>query len=103
FSPEHRWTGRTRYSQPLQAGQRTQLLQHLNLPQSTGPSQAWLTEFEDPWPYGKAPGDVYFYPSADPTQHSRDLSAAGKSFDPTLALVIAGFIARPLFQRRKSR
>jgi hypothetical protein len=102
FSAADRWTGKTRYSQPLQAEQRTQLLQHLNLPRFTGPSQVWLTEFEDSWPYGKAPGDVYFSPAADQAKFSRDLSAAGKSFDPTLVLVIAGVMARPLFQRIKS-
>ncbi len=103
FSPTHRWTGKTRYSQPLQKDQRTQLLRHLNLPESTGPTQAWLTEFEDAWPYGKAPGDVYFFPSANQGKLSRNLSAAGKSFDPTLAAVIGVFLARPLFRRRKSR
>lgn len=102
FSPEQRWTGKTRYSQPLQRDQRTDLLRHLKLPESTAPSQAWLTEFEDAWPYGKAPGDVYFSPSEDQGKLARDLSAAGKSFDPTLVIVIAGFIARPLFRRKKA-
>ena len=100
---EHKWPGKTRYSQPLQMDPQTNLLRHLNMPESTGPSQAWLTEFEDSWPYGKAPGDVYFSPSADQGKLSRDLSAAGQSFDPTLAAVIGVFFARPLFRRRKIR
>lgn len=103
FSPDQRWTGKTRYSKPLEEEQRTQLLDHLNLPQTTGLPRVWLTEFEDAWPYGKAPGDVYFAPAADQGKLTRDLSDAGKSADPTLALVIAAFIARPLFRWRKIR
>ena len=102
FSQTQRWTGKTRYSRPLQNEQRTRLLQHLCLPDSSGPSQAWLTEFENDWAYGTAPGDVYFSPSQDQGKLSRDLSAAGKSFDPTLALLVVGFMARPLFYRRKN-
>ena len=103
FSPSLQWSGKTRYSQPLQKDQRTNLLQHLEMPESTGPSQAWLTECEDSWPYGKAPGDVTFTPSADQGKLTRDLSAVGKSFDPTLLALIGVFLARPLFRRRKIR
>jgi hypothetical protein len=103
FSTAERWSGRTRYSQPLQQHQRTQLLRHLNLPDSTGPSGAWLTEFEDAWPYGKAPGDVIFTPSSDQRKLTRDLSAAGKSSDPTLVALIGVFLARPFFWRKKIR
>ncbi len=96
FSSAGRWSGRTRYSQPLRGGHRTELLRHLDLPESTGPSEAWLTEFEDSWPYGKAPGDVIFTPSADQEKMTRDLSSVGKSVDPTLALAIGLFLVRPL-------
>ena len=102
FSPERQWSGKTRYSQPLQKDQRSNLLRHLNLPDSTGPSQAWLTEFEDSWPYGRAPGDVTFSPSTDQSKLTRDLSAAGQSFDPTLAMVIGASLARPFLRRRKA-
>ncbi len=102
FSPMNRWTGKTRYSQPLQAEQRSRLLQHLHLPDSTGPFHAWLTEFEDSWPYRKAPGDVTFTPSTDRGKLTRDLSAAGQSSDPTLAALIGVFLLRPLFRRSKS-
>ena len=79
------------------------LLRQLNLPESTGPSEAWLTEFEDSWPYGKAPGDVIFTPSANQGKLTRDLSAATKSSDPMLIAIIGVFLARPLFRRRKTR
>ncbi len=101
FSPENSWPGKTRYSQPLQRDQRSQLLRHLDMPEFTLPSRAWLTEFEDSWPYGKAPGDVYFTPSADQGKLNRELSAASQSSDPTLATIIGVFLARPLFRRRK--
>lgn len=52
---------------------------------------------------GKAPGDVTFTPSADQGKLTRDLSAVGKSFDPTLLALIGVFLARPLFRRRKIR
>ncbi len=103
FSSELQWSAKVRYSQPLQKDQRTDLLRHLNLPESTGPSQAWLTEFEDSWPYGTAPGDVTFSPSANQGKLTRDLSASGQSFDPTLAVVIGVFLARPLFRGKKVR
>jgi hypothetical protein len=103
FSTAGQWSGRTRYSQPLQQHQRTELLRHLNLPESTGPSEAWLTEFEDAWPYGKAPGDVTFTPSANQGKLTHDLSAAGKSTDPTLASLIGVLLARPFFRRRRIR
>ena len=102
FSPEQPWTGRTRYSQPLQNHNRKELLRHLSLPESTGPSRVWLTEIEDAWPYGKAPGDVYFGPSADQGKLTRELSSAGQSFDPALAAVVGVFVARPLLRRRKN-
>lgn len=103
FSPESPWPAKTRYSQPLQKDQRHHLLRHLQMPESAGPAQAWLTEFEDSWPYGKAPGDVYFSPAADQSKLVRDLATAGQSFDPTLAALIGVFLARPLFRRRKIR
>jgi hypothetical protein len=100
FSSESRWSGRTRYSQPLRKEDRTELLRHLDLPESTGPAEAWLTEFEDSWPYGKASGDVVFTPSTDQRKLTRDHSAALKSSDPTLLALIGTLLARPLFRRR---
>ncbi len=99
FSPAQAWEGKARWSQPLSEGQRSQLLRHLGLPESTGPSRFWLTEFEDHWPYGKAPGDVYF--SASSSQRKLERTASTVTFDPTFAVMIGLVLARPLFRRRK--
>lgn len=93
------WGGKPRWSQPLQADQRSQLLRHLGLAESTGPSKFWLTEFEDHWPYGKAPGDVYFSPSADQHRLARLKPAI---FDPTLAIAVGFVVARPLFRGKRA-
>ncbi|QTN30871.1 DUF2330 domain-containing protein [Akkermansiaceae bacterium] len=59
------WTGKTKWSGRI-TQHRQSLLDKLNLPESSGPSEWWLTEIEDRWPYRKAAGDVYFSPVARP-------------------------------------
>lgn len=98
FSESKSWDGKPRWSGPLRDDQRSGLLNHLGLPQTTGPAKAWLTEFEDHWDYGKAPGDVFFSPSSD----QRTIARAGGGFlmDPTVAFALGVFLVRPLFRRR---
>jgi hypothetical protein len=61
------WTGRVAWSNELTAENKKATLDLLNkLPENTGPTTWWLTEFEDNWPYRVAPADVYF--SKDDTQ-----------------------------------
>jgi hypothetical protein len=64
LTAEFPWTGTVAWSDKLSASDRTQLLEALKLPESTGPAEFWLTEFEDDWPYRAAPADVYFSRSA---------------------------------------
>ena len=97
FSASHDWSGQTRWSGPLSDIQRRQLLRHLALPEPTGPARFWLTEFEDHWPYGKAPGDVYFTPSATQRQLASSSTTSGWMVDPTLAVMLGALF---LFQRR---
>ncbi|MGL6074725.1 MAG: DUF2330 domain-containing protein [Fimbriiglobus sp.] len=59
------WTG------PVSASQRTELTKTLQIEDSPGPSQWWLTEFEDNWSYNLASSDVYFEESADQTTRER--------------------------------
>ena len=66
LTKESPWTGNVAWSDKLPAAKRDELLKHLALPDSTGPSEYWLTEFEDYWPYKAAPADLYF--SADASQ-----------------------------------
>jgi len=96
FSSSLAWSGKARWSQPLGSDQRSQLLHHLGLPDSAGPSHAWLTEFEDDWPYDQAPGDVYFSKSSN----QQKLAQSGRPLlDPTLGLGLIFLI--PLLWKRK--
>jgi hypothetical protein len=98
FPESQAWGGKPRWSAPLREDQRSGLLKHLGLAETTGPSKAWLTEFEDHWAYGKAPGDVYFSPSANQKTIARE--SGGFVLDPTLAVALGVFLVRPLFRRR---
>jgi hypothetical protein len=60
LTKEQPWTGKTVWAGKLDAKQRSKVLEHLKLPEATGPRQWWLTEFEDDWSYRVAPADVYF-------------------------------------------
>src|SRR5262249_20931510 len=65
FDKQAGWTGDVAWSNKLSAEQRRKVLELLKLPENTGPAEYWLTEFEDVWPYGVAPGDVYFARSSN--------------------------------------
>jgi hypothetical protein len=54
------WTGKVAFANKLTPENRSKALELLKLPATTGPSELWLTEFEDNWPYKVAPADVYF-------------------------------------------
>jgi hypothetical protein len=94
------------WSNPLSETDRANLRQRLRLPESTGP--AWLTEFEDDWPYRAAPADVYF--ARDPNQATlkrEPITQYVRSTWPTdataYALAVAIFVP-PLWRRvRRSR
>jgi hypothetical protein len=59
------WTGQVAWANKLSAEDRKKALELLKLPETTGPADWWLTEFEDDWPYRAAPADVYFAASAN--------------------------------------
>ncbi|MEX0717406.1 MAG: DUF2330 domain-containing protein [Planctomycetaceae bacterium] len=59
------WSGRVVWSDRLAGEAREKLLDLLRLPETTGPAEWWLTEFEDDWAYAPAPADVAFARSAD--------------------------------------
>jgi hypothetical protein len=54
------WTGEVAWANRLSSDDRQKALALLKLPETTGPADWWLTEFEDNWPYRVAPADVYF-------------------------------------------
>ena len=65
LTPEVAWDAKVAWSNKLDAAQRKQTLDLLNLPDTTGPAGFWLTEFEDDWPYRVAPADLYFTAGSD--------------------------------------
>lgn len=59
------WTGQVAWAGRLKSDDRKKVLDLLKLPETTGPADWWLTEFEDNWPYRAAPADVSFTRAAD--------------------------------------
>jgi hypothetical protein len=59
------WTGKVAWAGKLDEGNRKKALELLKLPENTGPTDCWLTEFEDNWPYRVAPADVTFFRDPD--------------------------------------
>ncbi|MEX0702417.1 MAG: DUF2330 domain-containing protein [Planctomycetales bacterium] len=59
------WSGRVAWSDWIGAADRSRVLELLKLPETTGPAEWRLTEFEDDWAYEPAPADVTFARSAD--------------------------------------
>jgi hypothetical protein len=65
LTKETAWTGKVAWAGTIGAEERQKALGLLRLPETTGPAQWYLTEFEDNWPYRPAPADVYFSVSSD--------------------------------------
>ena len=98
FPSGQAWEAAARWSQPLKAEQRLKLLQLLRLPEETGPREFWLTQFDDHWRYGKAPGDVYFSASGD----QRKLAASSPvTFDPLLIAWLGFCVCRSRLRRTR--
>ncbi len=105
LAPQTPWTGRVAWAGKLSTADRANALELLKLPETTGPEQWWLTEFEDDWPYRTAPADVAF--SRSPTQNevrrAPILEYVSTSF-PADAMVYglaAVVVVPPLVRRRK--
>lgn len=101
------WTGRVAWAGKLAASDRKQLLELLKLPDSSGPSQCWLTEFEDHWPYRLAPADVYFSTSKnqDPIRRPPIVQYVSRFLPDDVAFyaIAAVLIIPPLYLRAKRR
>lgn len=82
------WTGKPVWSGALSSGQKRDLLTRLRLPDSTGPTSWWLTEFEDRWPYGLASGDLCFTPVENQKPLRRHAAGGGRlPIDLSLPLI----------------
>lgn len=101
------WTGRVAWAGKLTASDRKQLLELLKLPESSGPSQWWLTEFEDHWPYRLAPADVFFSTSKnqDPIRRPPVIQYVSRFLpdDLTFYAIAAVLLFPPLYLRAKRR
>ena len=101
------WTGKVAWSGKISPEDRKRLLGGLKLPETTGPSEWWLTEFEDDWPYRAAPADVYFARDTDQAPVKRPpVYARAPSSWPTdmtgYALAAALFVPPVLRRVRRS-
>jgi hypothetical protein len=72
MTKESPWSGKLEWAGQVSPENRAKVLEQLRLPAATGPSEWWLTEFEDDWPYRAAPADVYFSRNPDQREVKRD-------------------------------
>jgi hypothetical protein len=95
------------WANKISAADRKNILGLLKLPETTGPAEWWLTEFEDRWPYRVAPADVYFSVDADQSTEKRDpiIQYVNSNFptDVTLYSLAAVMIAPALISRLRRR
>ncbi|HWG42345.1 MAG TPA: DUF2330 domain-containing protein [Gemmataceae bacterium] len=105
LTPETPWTGRVAWAGKVSPTDRANALELLKLPETTGPAQWWLTEFEDDWAYRTAPADVTF--SRSPTQDEVrrepiiEYVAAPFPTDGMVYALAAVVVVPPLVRRRK--
>ncbi len=109
LGPEAQWTGKPVWADKLGAGDRSQVLKLLGLGDAVGPTEMHLTEFEDFWPYRKAPGDLTFAMAVDQTPLKRDpiiqytAAASALPADATAYLLVALVFGPPLWRRLRGR
>ncbi|MBS0265936.1 MAG: DUF2330 domain-containing protein [Planctomycetes bacterium] len=105
-----RWTGQVAWSDRVNEAQRREILEQLNLPRETGPENWWLTEFEDHWPYAKAPADLTFAASDEQSMVHREpiIEYVSTSAPPDLmtgaliALFAAPYCWRKIRRKRRT-
>lgn len=107
LTKETPWTGKVAWAGKLDAEQRTKVLKQLKLPETTGPSDWWLTEFEDNWPYKVAPADVYFSKAASQDVVKREPTiqyvSATLPRDGSIYALAAVAIILPIWGRLRKR
>lgn len=94
------WSGKAVWSRPLPQAEKESLLSELRLPANSGPERWWLTEFEDHWPYGVAPGDLYFAPAKSQSTITRWAATGDTTTDISLSAGLA--IAAMVLMRKKT-
>jgi hypothetical protein len=100
------WTGRPVWSNELTHESRARLLELLSVPETSVAGEPWLTEFEDEWPYRKAPSDLTFARALHQHTLKRPPIIEYTQNDApnmTWPLVFAGVIAAPALAKRMRR
>lgn len=92
------WSGRNVWSESIESVQHD-VFRALKLPAGSGPEKAWLTVFEDRWPYEKAPGDVVFSPGR---QEAAARKKAGVGPIDPLLVMLGGWVLFRVFRGRFS-
>jgi hypothetical protein len=106
LTKEVAWNSKVVWADKLGSQDRKTLLEMLKLPESSGPAEWHLTEFEHYWPYAVAPADVVFSRSAD-QGHVKRPPIIEYVFCPLPAdasvYAIGAFLALPPLWRRTRR
>lgn len=106
FETEDRWTGTVVWAGQLESSQQENLFDQLKLADPKIDSPLWLTEFEDPWPYKKAPSDLYFSKAASQTDVRRPdiikYVQSGTRGD-LVVFALAGCLVIPFVMRRRGK
>jgi hypothetical protein len=101
------WTGKIAWAGKLDGAHRSKALELLKLPETSGPTQWWLTEFEDNWPYRVAPADVTFSRNPDQSNVRREpiiiYVSSPWPTDVTVYALAALVIVPPLVRRVRHR
>jgi hypothetical protein len=105
LTKEAPWTGKVAWADKVSAEDRRRVLELLKLPETTGPAEWWLTEFEDNWPYRAAPADVCFRRAATQGAVKRppiiEYTASAWPTDVTACALAVALVAPPLLRRAR--
>ena len=100
------WTGRVAWTNKMSPDDRKRTLELLTLPETSGPTQWWFTEFEDPWPYRVAQADLYFTQSDNQNPIKRPPIVEYASTwlpDDVTSYAIAAVVVGPAIYYRRRR
>jgi hypothetical protein len=107
LTKEVAWTGRVAWANKLKQDDRKKVLELLNLPETTGPEEYWLTEFEDSWPYRVAPADLHFSAGLDQSTVKRppiiEYVSSAWPTDVTFYALAGVMVVPPLLRRARRR
>ena len=99
------WTGHVAWTNKMAPDDQKRTLDLLALPETSGPTQWWLTEFEDPWPYRVAPADLYFAQSENQNSVKRppivEYTSSWLPDDVTFYAIAAVVLGPAMYIRRR--